>query len=151
MPAGGLRKRCRDLNLAAERRHKPKERTWGYTGSQKRVTVDGRRVTRRARETWLTENVVRKDRTRNQAERGTPKRRKNGKILWRGREGKIGTKNPGTRLQLRRKREFNKTFKKTLRLEIGKRAAGISSGLQIIKNWTLWRGRPLRSGKRGCT
>jgi hypothetical protein len=152
MPVGGLEKQCRDLNLAAERRHKPKERTWGYTGSQKRVTVVGRRVIRRAREAWGRKNVVRIDWTRNQAERGTPKRRKNGKRLWRGREGKIGMKNPRTRLQLRRKREFNKTFKKTLGPEIGKLEAGNSSRLQTIKNWTLWRGRsPPKRKKRQHT
>jgi hypothetical protein len=64
-----------------------------------------------------------------------------------GQECKIGIKNLGTGLQLRRKREFNKIFKKTLGLEIGKPAVGISSGLRTIKDWALWRGRlpPKRS------
>jgi hypothetical protein len=64
------------------------------------------------------------------------------KRLWRGPECKIGIKNLGTRLQLYCNKEFNKTLKKTLGLEIGKQAFGISSGLQPIKDYALWRGRP---------
>jgi hypothetical protein len=53
--------------------------------------------------------------------------------------GRMRLENPSTGLQLRSKREFNKTLKKALRLEIGKRAVRIFSGLRTIKNWTLWR------------
>jgi hypothetical protein len=38
---------------------------------------------------------------------------------------------------------------KTFRLEIVKRAAGTSSGLGRIMNWTLWRGRPPPKRKKG--
>jgi hypothetical protein len=51
-----------------------------------------------------------------------------------GPECTIAIKNPGTRKQLRCKREFNKTLKKTLGLEIRKPAFGISSGLRTIKD-----------------
>jgi hypothetical protein len=43
MLIGGLRKRRRIQNLAVEHRQKPKEKTRGYCGSRKRVTVAGRR------------------------------------------------------------------------------------------------------------
>jgi hypothetical protein len=71
MVVGGLRKRRRDLNLAAERRQKPKERTWGYCGSQKRVTVDGRRMICCAGVAWLRRGVVRKNCIRAKVERTT--------------------------------------------------------------------------------
>jgi hypothetical protein len=76
MPVEGLRKRSRDQNLAAGCRQKLKGRIQASCESQKRLTVAGRKVTRRARVAWQRENVVRKDQTRNQAERGTPKRRR---------------------------------------------------------------------------
>jgi hypothetical protein len=40
------------------------------------------------------------------------------------------------------------TFRKTTRLGIAKRIAGPPVTLQRIKKWTLWRGRPLRNGRR---
>jgi hypothetical protein len=49
-------------------------------------------------------------------------------------ERKNGIRSRGMRPQLRSKRKFNKT--------LGKRAAEISSGLQAIKEWKLWTGRP---------
>jgi Zn-finger nucleic acid-binding protein len=69
MPAGGLRKRRRDRNLAAERRQKPKERARGYCGSRKRATVAGRRITRCAGVAWLRRGDLRKDCTRAKVER----------------------------------------------------------------------------------
>jgi hypothetical protein len=44
MPIGELKQRRRNRNLAAERCQKPKERTRGYCGSWKRVTVADRKV-----------------------------------------------------------------------------------------------------------
>jgi hypothetical protein len=52
---------------------------------------------------------------------------------------------------LDRREPAYKILKKTNVLEIVKRAVGISSGLQRIRNWALWRGRPLRNGKRNPT
>jgi hypothetical protein len=51
-PVGGLRKRHRGRNLAAERRQKPKERTWGICGSLKLLTAVGMRTTRHAKVAW---------------------------------------------------------------------------------------------------
>jgi hypothetical protein len=68
MPVGGLRKQRRDWNLAVERYQKPKERTQGYCGSQKRVTVAGRRMTCCAVVAWLRRGVIRKDCTRAKVE-----------------------------------------------------------------------------------
>jgi hypothetical protein len=67
LPVGELRKRRRVRNLAAEHRQKLKERTRGYCGSRKRVTITGRRMTRRARVAWHKRNIFRKivDRARN--------------------------------------------------------------------------------------
>jgi hypothetical protein len=86
MPVGGLRKQRRIQSLAAEHRQKPKERTRGCCGSWKRVTVAGRRMTCHARVAGHRENIVRKDRTRNQAKHGTQKRQKDGETLWNGPE-----------------------------------------------------------------
>jgi hypothetical protein len=41
-----------------------------------------------------------------------------------------------------------KTFRKILELQFAKQADEMSSGLQRSKLWTLWRGRPLRNGRR---
>jgi hypothetical protein len=41
-PVGGLRKRHRGWNLAAKRRHKLEEQTWGNCGSQKKLIAAGR-------------------------------------------------------------------------------------------------------------
>jgi hypothetical protein len=41
-----------------------------------------------------------------------------------------------------KQKEIQKTIRKTLGLEIGKRAVEIFNGLQKMKNWTLWRGQP---------
>jgi hypothetical protein len=46
-PVGGLRKRHRFRDLRAERRQKPKERTRGNCGSQKKLAASGMKVTRR--------------------------------------------------------------------------------------------------------
>jgi hypothetical protein len=50
MPVGGLRKRRRDRNLAAGRRQYPKERIQASCESRRRLTVAGKKMTRRA--TW---------------------------------------------------------------------------------------------------
>jgi hypothetical protein len=82
------------------------------------VTVAGRRMIRCAGMAWLRRNIVRKDWTRNQAKRGTSKRRKDGERLWKSPEcnnvirdrslrqqlqGRMRLKNPGLRQQLRGK------------------------------------------------
>jgi hypothetical protein len=74
MPVGGLRKRCWDRNLAAGCCQKSKGRIQESCESQKRLTITSRKMACGARVAGCRENFVRKDRTRNQAERGTPKR-----------------------------------------------------------------------------
>jgi hypothetical protein len=41
----------------------------------------------------------------------------------------------------RNERTFSGIYRKTIGLEIVKRAVRISSGMLKIKDWTLWRGR----------
>jgi hypothetical protein len=142
MLVGGLRKLCRDQNLAAGHHQKPKGRIQASCDSQKRLTIASRKMIHHARVAWHRKNVIRKDRTRKQVERGASTGQKDRKRLWRSLECKIGIKNPGTRQQLRRTREFSKTLKNTLGLEIRKRAVGISSRLQEYKDRTLWRCQP---------
>jgi hypothetical protein len=36
----------------------------------------------------------------------------------------------------------NEIYRKTIGLEVVKRAVGISSRLRKVRNWALWRGRP---------
>jgi hypothetical protein len=50
-PAGGLRKRRGGLNLAAERRQEPEERTRRNCGSRKKLATSGRKMACRARVT----------------------------------------------------------------------------------------------------
>jgi hypothetical protein len=100
MPVGGLRKRSGDRNPATRRRQKPKGRIQAGCESRKRLTVAGRRMTHCAGVAWLRRNVVRKDWTRNQAERGTPKRREDGERLWKGPECNNGIRDRGLREQL---------------------------------------------------
>jgi hypothetical protein len=72
MPVGGLRKGCRDRNLAAKCRQKPKEGNQRSCESWKRLTIASRRMICCAGVAWLRRNAVRKDRTRKQVEHRTP-------------------------------------------------------------------------------
>jgi hypothetical protein len=60
MPVGGLRKRRRDRNLVAERRQKPKRRIRASCESRRRLTVAGKKVTRRATVAWRKRNIFRR-------------------------------------------------------------------------------------------
>jgi hypothetical protein len=60
MPVGGLRKRRRDRNLSAGRRQKPKRRIRASWQSRRRLTVPGKKITRRATVAWRKRNVFRK-------------------------------------------------------------------------------------------
>jgi hypothetical protein len=141
MLVGGLRKRRRVRNLAAEHRQKAKERIWGYCGSRKGVIIAGRGMTCHARGAWRRKNVIRKDQTRNQAEQGTPKRQgetveRPGMQHWHK-----GPRHKTTAMSW--KRENNSMiYRKTIGLEIVKRAVGISCRLRKIRKWTLWRVLP---------
>jgi hypothetical protein len=60
MPVGGLRKRRRDRNLAAERRQKPKELTRGDCRSRRKLAAACRKMSRRAAVAWRKRNIFRK-------------------------------------------------------------------------------------------
>jgi hypothetical protein len=65
-------------------------------------------------------------------------------------QGKIGIKDPDTRRQLRLR--IQKMSDEIFRRKIAKQVVGTSSGLQKIRNWTLWRGRlPPKQKKSSCT
>jgi hypothetical protein len=51
-PVGGLRKRHRDRNIAAERSGQPEEWTRGNYGARKILAATGRKMTRRAGAAW---------------------------------------------------------------------------------------------------
>jgi hypothetical protein len=114
------------------------ERNTIKCGLLKQLVAARKGTTRSAAVARRRGEFVKKDRTRNQAERGTPERRKDEERLWKGPECNSGIRDRG----LRQKRELKKTLRRALVLEIGKQAIEISSGLHTIKNWTLWRGRP---------
>jgi hypothetical protein len=64
-------------------------------------------------------------------------------------EGSNITRNRHTKEQphLGSERKIKGICRKTIGLEIMKRAVWISSGLQKMGNWTLWMVGPIRSGK----
>jgi hypothetical protein len=73
------------------------------SGPCKELATAKIRMTHRARVAWRRENLTRKDWTRNQAEQGNPKRRKNGKRLWKSPECNNGLRDKGLRQQLQGK------------------------------------------------
>jgi hypothetical protein len=60
MPVGGLRKRRRDRNLAAGLRQKPKWRIQASCESRSRLTVAGKKITRRGTVAWRKRNIFRR-------------------------------------------------------------------------------------------
>jgi hypothetical protein len=165
MPVGGLRKRCRDRNLAARRRQKPKRRIRASRESQKTLTIAGRKVSRRARVAWRKRNIARKYCTRANVvqesqigrtfgRRRQPKPEFSKSIMRRDveeplnlRKGRkttynIGGRSIGHQPRLVSMGNGNKVFGKTIGLEFGNRAFGMSSGIRRGRNWSLWSGRP---------
>jgi hypothetical protein len=59
MPVGEPRKRRRDRNLAAGRRQKPKRRIQASCKSRRKLTVAGKKITRRATVAWRKRNIFR--------------------------------------------------------------------------------------------
>jgi hypothetical protein len=76
------RRTSRDARVAWRKWKFKKIGTQGNCGPWMRLTVARRKTTRCATVAWCIENVVMKDWIRNQAKRGTPKRRKDGRRLW---------------------------------------------------------------------
>jgi hypothetical protein len=60
MPVGEPRKRRRDQNLAAGRRQKPKERIQATCGCRRKLTIAGKKMTRRATVAWRKRNIFRR-------------------------------------------------------------------------------------------
>jgi hypothetical protein len=143
-PVGGLRKRHRDRNLAAEHSSQPEERTWGNCGARKALATAGRKMTSRTGGARRNGNFVRKHSTRDTVEQETRKVRMEEKRRWKGPECKTLIKDPGTRRQLRFKieRTSDGFDRKAFGLEFVKRAARMPSRLRQIRNWTVGRGRP---------
>jgi hypothetical protein len=79
-PVGGMRKRRRGRNLAAERRQKPKEWTRVNCGIRRKLATACMKMTHCAKVARCNKgNVVGKNRTRDSVVRGTLKRRKFGR------------------------------------------------------------------------
>jgi hypothetical protein len=129
------------------------------------LTVTDRKTTRPAKVAWRNENIVRKDWTRDQAKRGTPKRRKDRERRWMGPEcnngirdrglkqklqGRKRIKDPGDRLPLcpRNERIFSWTYREIDSVKITKQKSGSYAASRKIKDWTLWRGRSLPKQKK---
>jgi hypothetical protein len=99
--SGTMKKWHRGRNLAAGRRGEPKELNRGDCGSRVKLAAACRKVSRRAAVAWRKRIVVRKDLSRNQVERGAPKKRKSEKRLWKCPECNSGLSDRGLRQQLR--------------------------------------------------
>jgi hypothetical protein len=104
----------------------------GNYGPRKTLTVTGRRTTSRATVAWHSENVVRKDCTREQAKQETQKRQ-------RMRIRNLCSRQP---LYLRSEETTSGIYKRPIVLETAKQIVRTPSGLQKMRKWTLWRGRP---------
>jgi hypothetical protein len=99
-PVKGRKKRRRGRKPASGQHEEPKELTRSDCGSGNKLAAACRKMTRHARVAWHRENFTKKDWTRNQAEQETPKRRNDGKILWKGLEYSSGLRNRGLSQQL---------------------------------------------------
>jgi hypothetical protein len=137
-------------------------------GPRSTLTAAGIIMTRHAGVAWRRGKFVRKDRTRKQPEQETQKRRKE-VGLWKGPDCNSGIRDRGLRQQVRRRMRIrdlcgrrplylrnegttSMIYRKAIRLEIVKRALGISSVFRKTRKWILWRGRPPpERKKRSCT
>jgi hypothetical protein len=73
------------------------------------------------------------------------------KTYWKGADCNNDIRGWCLRQKLQSKREFNKTFRETLGLEVMEQAVTISSGLPKVRDWTLWRGwLPTQSKSQKC-
>jgi hypothetical protein len=139
---GGLRTWHRGQNLAAKPRRKSKNM------SRRKLATASRGTTRSAKEARLKGNVVGKIWTRDNVTRRTSK----GQTLgWKRQpkpESKYGIMNRRLRQQLQSKRKFAKIYRKTTGLEIARRIARYSVGMQTLRDWTSWRGQPPPKSKK---
>jgi hypothetical protein len=104
-------------------------------------------MTHRAKLAWRKGNTVRNKWTRAKAERGIQEvrtrheGRKKLKKLGGGRPRYL-RKRDVKKLRLERTGNLDTTFSKARRMEIAKRIARTTVGMQKIKCWTLWSGLP---------
>jgi hypothetical protein len=84
----GLRRQCRDWNLASGCHQKQKGRIQASCEFQKRLTIDGRKVSCRARVAWCKRGIVRKDCTMAKVEQASQRVGPSRKNLWKDRTRK---------------------------------------------------------------
>jgi hypothetical protein len=123
----------------------------------RKLTVAGRKIIRRARVARCKRGVFRKDWIRAKVERETRR-------AGTRHEGKMGRKDIGCRRSLYRRRKRTTTdgirewkseqprlkserttseiYRKTIGLEVVKRATEMTTGLLKMRSWTLKRGKP---------
>jgi hypothetical protein len=138
-----LKNRHRGKHLAAGCRRKPKEQTQSNGGCREKLAPTHRGMTCHAGVAQHKGYGCQGHRRDNVAPR-TKKERTDDKRYWKGPECKNGIRNRGLKQQLYlgNMRAFNKIYRKTLGLEIMKRAIEISSRLQKVRDRTLKRGEP---------
>jgi hypothetical protein len=104
--SGTMKKQHRGQNLAAGRRRELRERTWGNGGSGKKLAASCKGMTRRAGVAQRKENIIRKNRTRDNVEQETRRERTLGKRKRLRQKGSKGIKDLGSRrpLYLRKER-----------------------------------------------
>jgi hypothetical protein len=140
----------------------------GYCGSRKGVTVADRKTSRHAVVVWRKRNFTRNIRIQESREsskdfaadgmRKGPKckngiRRRDIKEPPRLRmEGKTASSSGGwhkrEQQRLKGMSKYNNIYWRTTGLEFVERANEMSSKLQKVRNWTVWRGRPTPKRKK---
>jgi hypothetical protein len=139
--------------------------TQGNCGLRKKLATAGRKMTRCAKvaqckarglqghshEGLSIEQGRWKNQTRNKFARGTWKGRTLGRRQLMIQEGTNGTRNCDfeEQLWLESERTTSEFDRKAFRLELMKRATGMFSGLQKVRDWAVWRYRrpPERENK----
>jgi hypothetical protein len=148
--------------------------TQGNCGLRSKLTAAGIKMTRHARVAWHKENCVRKDWTMDKVERETRRarmlrrrlrsRQENGKRIRdlggrrplyrrkrRPTKNSIGECKSGHRSPLGSRGTRKTAICETVRMKIAKQVVRTPNGLQKIRNWTLWIGRPPLKRKKEIT
>jgi hypothetical protein len=120
--------------------------TRGYCGSQRRVIIVYRKMSRHATVAWrhrhirsaverATQSIGRLMKNLHSRQESCKEKRKTTSIV-------IGGWSSGRLSPLEERGLTYKILKMTLEMELAKQAKVMPSGLQRGKHWTLWRGRP---------
>jgi hypothetical protein len=142
MPVRGLRKRRRNRKLTGRRRGEPKELIRGDCGSHRKLAAACRKnVSRHATVAWQKINLTRNIRI--QESRESPKEFA-AAGMRKSPEGNNGIKGWSARQRsyLGSGGTPSKSPYEIFGRKIAKQVVGTSSGLQRIRKWTIWRGRP---------